>query len=96
MKNKIIILNGTSSSGKGSIVQEFQNLSKECWYGFNMDGFNGMLPQRYLNFDPTKKLSEENKKGFYFDKDFNIHVGEYAKNISEDIIKEINKYLQYN
>lgn len=46
---KIIILNGTSSSGKTSIVRAFQTLSTEPWLDMGIDKFIWMLPKRYLD-----------------------------------------------
>ncbi len=45
----IIILNGTSSSGKTSIVRAFQNLSQEPYLDMGIDKFIWMLPKRYLD-----------------------------------------------
>ena len=68
MKNKIIILNGTSSAGKSSILRAFQKLSNDCYYGIRMDRINDMLPLKYRVYDKYETLTEENKKGFYYDK----------------------------
>jgi chloramphenicol 3-O phosphotransferase len=45
----IIIINGTSSSGKTSIVRAFQNLSQEPYLDMGIDKFIWMLPKRYLD-----------------------------------------------
>lgn len=45
----IIILNGTSSSGKSSIVKELQGLFKEPFLDAGLDRFLWMLPGRYLS-----------------------------------------------
>ncbi len=94
MKNKIIILNGTSSAGKTSIVKEFQNLAKECYYRMRMDTIYNILPERYLiyrnhnEFCPElpNKLTDENRKGFYFEGEKKCKLGEYAKCMSLDFI----------
>ncbi|HSQ97550.1 MAG TPA: AAA family ATPase [Rickettsiales bacterium] len=93
MQNKIIILNGTSSSGKTSITAEFKEVAKECYYHVRMDTIHSMLPKRYLvyrdhyDINPEcPKLIEENKKGFYFGNTKVCQMGEYARNVSNDMI----------
>ena len=50
MKNGIIIiLNGTSSSGKTAITRELQNLLEEPFLEAGIDKFIFMLPSRYLD-----------------------------------------------
>jgi len=49
MPGKIIILNGTSSSGKTSIARALQNLMDEPYLDAGLDRFLWMLPKRYLN-----------------------------------------------
>jgi chloramphenicol 3-O phosphotransferase len=46
---KIIILNGTSSSGKTSIVKALQDLLDEPHLDAGIDKFIWMLPERYLD-----------------------------------------------
>ncbi len=46
---KIIILNGTSSSGKTSIVRALQDLFEEPYLESGLDKFIWMLPSRYLD-----------------------------------------------
>jgi chloramphenicol 3-O phosphotransferase len=49
LSGRIIILNGTSSSGKSSTAKALQNvLDEPCWH-MGMDTFIFMLPKRYLN-----------------------------------------------
>jgi len=85
MKNKIIILNGVSSCGKTSILRKFQEISKDCYYGLRMDRINDILPKKYLAYDDYKTLTEENKKGFYFDREEGIFkLGKYGKDMSKD------------
>ena len=85
MKTKIIILNGTSSCGKSSILKAFQKLYEGCYYGIRMDRINDMLPKKYLAYNNYEILTDENKKGFYFDrKDKMFKFGEYGKNMMED------------
>lgn len=48
-KGIIIILNGTSSSGKTSIVRALQNLLEEPFLEAGIDKFIWMLPHRYLD-----------------------------------------------
>lgn len=45
----IIILNGTSSSGKTSLLHGLQNALAETYLEFGLDKFLWMLPQRYLD-----------------------------------------------
>ncbi|MBI2200628.1 MAG: chloramphenicol phosphotransferase [Armatimonadetes bacterium] len=45
----IVILNGTSSSGKSSIVRALQNILEEPYLEAGIDKFIWMLPKRYLN-----------------------------------------------
>jgi chloramphenicol 3-O phosphotransferase len=46
---KIIVLNGTSSSGKTSLVAALQELLEEPYLDVGLDKFLWMLPKRYLN-----------------------------------------------
>ncbi len=46
---KIILLNGTSSSGKSSILATLQNILEEPYLNAGLDKFIWMLPSRYLN-----------------------------------------------
>lgn len=46
---KIIILNGTSSSGKTSVLHALQNLMDEPYLEAGIDKFIFMLPSRYLD-----------------------------------------------
>ena len=45
---KIIILNGTSSSGKTSILHALQDVMDEPYLDVGIDKFIWMLPERYL------------------------------------------------
>jgi chloramphenicol 3-O phosphotransferase len=46
---KIILLNGTSSSGKSSILKALQKILEEPYLEAGLDKFIWMLPSRYLN-----------------------------------------------
>lgn len=46
---KIVLLNGTSSSGKSSILAALQNLLHEPYLNAGLDKFIWMLPKRYLD-----------------------------------------------
>jgi chloramphenicol 3-O phosphotransferase len=46
---KIIFINGTSSSGKTTILRALQNLLDEPYLEAGIDKFIWMLPERYLN-----------------------------------------------
>jgi len=48
-KGTVIILNGTSSSGKTSIVKALQEVLDEPYLDAGIDKFLFMLPKRYLN-----------------------------------------------
>jgi chloramphenicol 3-O phosphotransferase len=52
----IIILNGTSSSGKTSILQAFQGLEERPFLDVGIDKFIWMLPKRYLNLPYWKQV----------------------------------------
>jgi len=46
---KIVIINGTSSSGKTSIVHALQNILLEPYLEAGIDKLIWMLPERYLD-----------------------------------------------
>lgn len=48
-QGKIIIINGTSSSGKTSIVRALQDIMEEPYVEAGIDKFIWMLPHRYLD-----------------------------------------------
>lgn len=54
----VIILNGTSSSGKTSILQAFQDLEERPFLDVGIDKFIWMLPKRYLNLPYWKQVFE--------------------------------------
>jgi chloramphenicol 3-O phosphotransferase len=60
--NKIVFLNGASSSGKTSIVKAIQHESHDLWLSFGVDTFIEMIPwakqEPYLKF-----ISKENEHG---------------------------------
>ena len=96
MQNNIINLNGASSAGKTSITTEFKEIAKECYYHLRMDTVHSMLPKKHLIYDKHNEvnnqyphLTEDGKKGFYFDKNGVCQFGEYAINISNDMIDMI-------
>lgn len=45
----IIVINGTSSSGKTSLLKAIQNESEDLFLEYGIDKFIFMLPKRYLN-----------------------------------------------
>jgi chloramphenicol 3-O phosphotransferase len=49
MGGKIILINGTSSSGKTSILQALQETLPDPWLDMGLDRFIFMLPKRYLD-----------------------------------------------
>ena len=52
-KGKIILLNGTSSSGKTSIAKELQRISDEPYLQLGIDNFINLLPKRYFGIEPA-------------------------------------------
>ena len=46
---KIIVFNGASSSGKSSILHQFQSVAEEPWLEAGVDQFIKMLPDRFSN-----------------------------------------------
>ena len=48
ISGKIILINGTSSSGKSSIIRAFQDMHPEPFLEAGIDKFIWMLPERYL------------------------------------------------
>jgi chloramphenicol 3-O phosphotransferase len=59
---KIIFINGTSSSGKTTILRALQNLMDEPYLEAGIDKFIWMLPERYLNrplWDDVLGLADE-------------------------------------
>jgi len=62
MAGKIIILNGTSSSGKSSILKALQDALSEPYLEAGIDKFIFMLPKRYLErplWDEVLGLAEK-------------------------------------
>ena len=49
MPGKIVIINGTSSSGKTSVVKAVQELMPEPYLDAGIDRFIWMMPKRYLD-----------------------------------------------
>ncbi|HYF75926.1 MAG TPA: hypothetical protein VD973_02250 [Symbiobacteriaceae bacterium] len=49
MTGTILVLNGTSSSGKTTLLKAFQNLMDEPYVDAGLDKFLFMLPKRFLN-----------------------------------------------
>jgi chloramphenicol 3-O phosphotransferase len=50
----VVVLNGTSSSGKTSLAQEFQELRAvrgECWVVFGIDEYLAKLPLQWVDVD---------------------------------------------
>jgi chloramphenicol 3-O phosphotransferase len=54
----IIILNGTSSSGKTSIAKALQITLAEDYLHFPLDAFLNMLPERSANYDQFHDIAE--------------------------------------
>jgi chloramphenicol 3-O phosphotransferase len=48
---QVIILNGTSSSGKSSIVRSLQSLLPDPWLAFGIDGFVETLPAKLFSME---------------------------------------------
>src|SRR5262245_33746782 len=56
----IVVLNGTSSAGKTSIVGALQSILAEPYLHAGMDTFFHMLPQRYLDWPLWREVLGEN------------------------------------
>jgi chloramphenicol 3-O phosphotransferase len=74
--NKIIILNGTSSSGKTSIANQLQIILEEPFFHINVDLILEMAPPKLKAIDPQKNdvasdgfywVTHENDKGKYLE-----------------------------
>lgn len=48
----IILLNGTSSSGKSTLTQSLQQKLGDGWLFFSMDGYLSMLGSKYWGLHP--------------------------------------------
>src|SRR3954447_26912700 len=87
--NKIIFLNGCSSSGKTQITKAIQYLSKEPWLTFGIDTLFKAMPTKYVGF------GEQAKEGFHFvpgaDREglplVEIRLGSYAEKVCESAPK---------
>jgi len=64
-KGTIIILNGTSSSGKTSIAKAFQKMADKPFLHCCIDQYVGMMPEKYLGLNPEK--GEPAREGIYFE-----------------------------
>ncbi|KTC77843.1 phosphotransferase-like protein [Legionella brunensis] len=51
----IIIISGTSSSGKSTICQELQNKLGDGWINFSTDGYLGMLGNKFFDLHPNNE-----------------------------------------
>ncbi|WED42539.1 phosphotransferase-like protein [Legionella cardiaca] len=57
----IIIISGTSSSGKSSVCLELQNRLGNSWLNFSTDGYLGMLGNKLFDLHPENtKVTEPN------------------------------------
>jgi len=87
--NKVIFLNGCSSSGKTQITKAIQYLSKEPWLTFGIDTLFKAMPVKYVGF------GEQAEKGFHFvpgtDHEgmlvVEIRLGPYAEKVCESAPK---------
>jgi len=70
MPGTIILLNGTSSSGKTSIVKALQDSLEEPYLVMGIDRFIWMLPKRYLNSplwdEVLGLLTEPGRRGLHY------------------------------
>jgi chloramphenicol 3-O phosphotransferase len=72
----IIILNGTSSSGKTSILKALQTLMDEPYLDAGIDKFIWMLPKRYLDVPLWQEVFEYTWSGSGADRELAaIHAG---------------------
>jgi chloramphenicol 3-O phosphotransferase len=65
--SQIILLNGSSSSGKTSICKAFQHLINKPFLTLGVDTFISMIPQKYLSY------GEKSQEGCYFLKSQNSY-----------------------
>lgn len=49
---RVLVINGTSSSGKTQLVRAIQALSESPWIGAGIDAFWNMIPSRWLEPGP--------------------------------------------
>ncbi len=76
----IVILNGTSSSGKTSILKSLQNSSESIYLEFGIDKFIFMLPKKYLNTSLWLEV---------------MGAADKAGPVGIDLIKTMHKSAQY-
>lgn len=62
---QIILLNGTSSSGKSSIAKELSDLLDGPYYSLAVDVFNGMRAKRPLGPDEVDDVLYRMRRGFH-------------------------------
>lgn len=88
MLNKIIILNGPSSCGKTSIIEEIVHNSDNLIVRLGIDLiWSKLLPKQYIMFNEKSHLGMslyETENGL------DTKVGELGKKITESLIKSIN------
>lgn len=60
-KGKIILLNGTSSSGKAAIARQLQNILEEPYLNFSIDSFLHGLPERFMSTEDSEPTIENEK-----------------------------------
>jgi chloramphenicol 3-O-phosphotransferase len=53
---RIVLLNGTSSSGKTTLVRALQDLLPDPWIEIGIDRFVFALPRRYLDQPPWAEV----------------------------------------
>ncbi|CAI2198536.1 12880_t:CDS:2, partial [Funneliformis geosporum] len=89
LKSKVILLNGSSSVGKTSLVKAIQYLSEEPWLTFGIDDCLDAMPDKYVG--EGKKAAE----GFHFVSSFDkegfpiteVKTGSYGERVSSLVPK---------
>jgi chloramphenicol 3-O phosphotransferase len=88
MAGKLIILNGTSSSGKSSIARKLQNEIEENYLVIGVDLFMRLMPERFANIN--KLNGKDQEFGFSFSYDNNGHLEKI--NITDIGYRYTNRY----
>jgi chloramphenicol 3-O phosphotransferase len=81
----VVVLNGTSSSGKSSLALEFQLLRAardDCWVVFGIDDFLPKLPGRWVEIDAWKgPLSDDGVRLERNGDCARYHIGEFGQRL---------------
>jgi chloramphenicol 3-O phosphotransferase len=78
---RIILLNGTSSSGKTTLVRALQDLLPDPWIEIGIDRFVFALPNRYLNQPLWSEVFRYVRPGGATDGPFTIETGPLGRRL---------------